>query len=831
MPDFRFLDFCREDTVFYDRSGQDPADHDYRVELAPGWTLERGREWTVCTPPALAIPGQGWKIHVSALPDRAAETLDVVAPYCVRSGLMFKYISNPEILGRRSSKYGDRTASGKFITIYPPDDRELERTLRDLDDRIGGTPAPYILSDLRWKAGPLYVRYGAFVLKLARTEDGSLVPGIEDPEGRLVPDVRRPAFRPPEWVTPPEFLTEALEARRRGALKDFPFRVHRALHFSNGGGVYRARDTRTGDDVLLKEARPLAGLDASGVHAIDRMEREHWALSRLAGLACVPALVDYRDGHEHRFLAREFVDGEPLIDVLRSRHPLVNGENTPQARAAYTAWALDILDQIAAGVRAMHDRGVVFGDLHPGNVLVKPDGTIAFIDLETATAIEAGHRQAMGALGYYAPGHLRGADIDLYSLAVLRLTMFVPMPQMIQWGRGRVRQLVEVARAQFDLPADLAADIERELDRLLPPGPDYSVRWPADPLGGDLRTRIADSIVSVATPDRDDRLYPGDAMQFLLPGGGVTLAYGAAGVLWALAQGGHEPPAEHVAWLVERIDRQPDAGPGFYTGLAGLAYALEELGHPDPATSVLDAAIAVPPDGVTTSLLDGWSGLGLTALHFARTRRDSGYLEFARDLARRVGARTPEPRGLLRGRTGHALFLLRLFQHTDESGYLDAAVRELRADLDALDLDGPDAARRLALLPGLAGTAGIAMVTRAILAEWPDEGLRRAHERLLPMLRAQHAVPGGLFNGRSAAVLALAGEGDVAGLAAHLDVFGWEAVSTEPGRVHFIGQHGYRLSTDLATGSAGVLLALEAAARTDGPSLPFLAPDRAVVPA
>ena len=40
--------------------------------------------------------------------------------------------------------------------------------------------------------------------------------------------------------------------------------MEKALHFSNGGGVYLGRDTRTGEQIVLKEARPYAGLAADG---------------------------------------------------------------------------------------------------------------------------------------------------------------------------------------------------------------------------------------------------------------------------------------------------------------------------------------------------------------------------------------------------------------------------------------------------------------------------------------------------------------------------------------------------------------------------------------
>lgn len=313
MLDTRFINFCRADSLFYDAAAAESVGADFHEgrTLPEGWTTTRGREWTVCLPPDCHTPDQGWKIHVAASPGNAAELLDAVAPYCVEHGLMFKYISDEETLSRRGSKYGDRSASGKFITVYPEDETVLKETLDALDALVGGTPAPSVLSDLRWKEGPLYVRYGGFVLKTARLKDGSLVPAITAPNGELVPDERRPGFRPPAWVTLPSFLDEAVAERRARTLTDFPFRVYKALHFSNGGGVYRAVDKRDGTELLLKEARPLAGLDAAGEDAVTRLEREHWALSQLSGLAAVPVLRDVRKGSEHLFLARDYVDGTP----------------------------------------------------------------------------------------------------------------------------------------------------------------------------------------------------------------------------------------------------------------------------------------------------------------------------------------------------------------------------------------------------------------------------------------------------------------------------------------------------------------------------------------
>lgn len=837
MLDFRFLNFCPQDTLFYDKPDPEALTDDFRpagVPPGPGWTTERGREWTVCVPPEPDVPDQGWKIHVSATPDNAEEILAAVLPYCVEHGLMFKYINGPTVLSRRSSKYGDRSASGKFITLYPSDERILHRTLLDLDELVGGKPGPYILSDLRWRSGPLYVRYGGFSLRMTRTEDGALVPGIEDPEGRLVPDVRKPGFHTPPWVELPDFLDEALAERNSGTLRDFPFRAYKALHFSNGGGVYRARDVRDGTEVLLKEARPLAGLDTSGTDATARMRQEHWALEQLAGLPSVPALYDYRLGHEHHFLAREFIEGVPLNQAMTERHPFMGGSNTPQERAAYAVWALDIIDQVERGIEAMHGRGVVFGDVHPGNVLVKADGSIAFIDMETATGVDDGYRQTMGALGFYAPDHLSGPEVDLFGLACLRLALFAPVPQVIPWGGDKIRELIELATTHFPLPEDFTERIERAMGtQVLPPSDGHAPVWPTDPHEPGLRARIAASIIEAATPERDDRLYPGDALQFLNPGGGVTFAYGAAGVLWALSQTGQAVPVEHVAWLVDHARQLEEVGQGFYTGLSGVAYALERIGLRPEGESVLATALDSPRDRVNGNLLEGLSGLGLTLTHFADATGNTAYLRQALDTADQLVDRLARDGagikrgGLLHGRTGHALFLLRLFERTGDTELLAAAEQEFRADFTAL-MEAAPQGPRASLPSGLAGSAGMAIVVHELLRHRPDPELEAARELLLANTEAQLAIANGLFSGRAGAVLALThlSQGSPANtrFRDHLRAFGWEALSLEEDRVDFLGEHGHRLSTDLATGAAGVLLALDTSARGLPAPLPFLRP-------
>jgi hypothetical protein len=188
----------------------------------------------------------------------------------------------------RNSKYSPRASSGKLATIYPVDEAAAQTILTELGALLSGEPGPYILSDLRWGDGPLYVRYGAFAHLYCVADDGDLVPALAGPDGTLEPDRRQAVFSLPSWLELPTFLEPHLAARNAVTTNDVPYRVTRVLHYSNAGGLYTAEDQRTGEQVVLKEARPYAGLDGRGDDAIARLRREHEMLDRVADAGLRP---------------------------------------------------------------------------------------------------------------------------------------------------------------------------------------------------------------------------------------------------------------------------------------------------------------------------------------------------------------------------------------------------------------------------------------------------------------------------------------------------------------------------------------------------------------
>ena len=453
--DKQYEQYCLASPIFYDspqRSDRQAFFPLVERPLPPGWQRIPHGDWMLYRPPCPALPGQGWKIHVSACPENAAETLARVWEYCVPRELSFKVISSELGVRMRNLKYAPRQASGKAATIYPDGEAACERVLRELGAGLAGTAGPYILSDLRYGEGPLYVRYGGFAERFCLDSRGERVHAIENPAGELVPDVRSPVFNVPDWVTMPEFLAPHIAARNCAGFAGLSYEVTGALHFSNGGGVYTAADKRDGRKVILKEARPHAGLAADGSDAVARLRREHDLMLRLSGLGIAPEVLGYFQVGDHHFLAEEFIEGSTLNSFFAQRYPLISPDPAPEALAAYTAWAMRICAGAERAAGLMHERGIVFNDLHLFNIMVRPDDTVALIDFEAASDLSEGRRITVGNPGFAAPRDRSGLAVDAYSLACLRLALFMPLTTLFPLDRAKAAQLAHEAATIFPLP-------------------------------------------------------------------------------------------------------------------------------------------------------------------------------------------------------------------------------------------------------------------------------------------------------------------------------------------------------------------------------------------
>lgn len=337
------------------------------------------------------------------------------------------------------------------------------------------------------------------------------------------------------------------------------------------------------------------------------------------------------------------------------------------------------------------------------------------------------------------------------------------------------------------------------------------------------------AILASAMPGRGDRLFPGATAQHdgtgrgSTLGSGLGLAYGAAGVLYALYTTGAGRFPEHEQWLVDRVRGcGEDLSAGFYDGLHGVAHALALLGRDEEALEVLDIAAARHRKSLGIDLYGGLSGIALNQAYLCDLQEALGTAEIVADRLPRempggdAGLRT----GLMYGPSGPALLFVRMFERTGDTGWLDQAERALRWDLGRCVHPYLDR-----------GGVGVLWVLGEFLHYRPDPKLSAARGRLERAARSHFFERPGLFGGRAGIIAYLCRERaggwghEDPDTARQLVALAKQAIAGGPeieGVLAVSGEAMPRLSVDLATGMAGVLLAAGAALHNEPVGLPFL---------
>ena len=179
------------------------------------------------------------------------------------------------------------------------------------------------------------------------------------------------------------------------------------------GVVYRAQDTTLGRDVAIKVLPEQFTKDPQ---RLARFEREAKLLASL-NHPNIAAIYGLEEAEGVRFLALELVEGETLAEQLtRGRVPVEK--------------ALEICRQIADGVEAAHEKGVIHRDLKPSNVKITPEGKVKILDFGLAKAFEEeipvtdiSHSPTLteemtragvilGTAAYMSPEQARGEEVD-----------------------------------------------------------------------------------------------------------------------------------------------------------------------------------------------------------------------------------------------------------------------------------------------------------------------------------------------------------------------------------------------------------------------------------
>src|SRR5512136_1353340 len=168
------------------------------------------------------------------------------------------------------------------------------------------------------------------------------------------------------------------------------YRIIGLLGRGGMGEVYRADDLKLGQPVALKFLPPKLAEDA--------VRRERFfaevRITRQLSHPNICRVYDIQEFEGRHFLSMEFIDGEDLASLLKRIGHLSNEK------------ALDIARQLAAGLAAAHERGVLHRDLKPANIMLDGHGRARITDFGLAIVVEDEGQAAeiAGAPAYMSPG-------------------------------------------------------------------------------------------------------------------------------------------------------------------------------------------------------------------------------------------------------------------------------------------------------------------------------------------------------------------------------------------------------------------------------------------
>lgn len=199
-----------------------------------------------------------------------------------------------------------------------------------------------------------------------------------------------------------------------------PYEIQSPAGAGGMGEVYRARDARLGRDVAVKV---MPGSFASDADRLRRFEQE----ARTVAALNHPNIVGLFDIGTHEaapYIVSEWLEGETIRERLK------DGPIPPRK-------AVELLVQIAEGLAAAHERGVVHRDLKPENIFITRGGRVKILDFglaklrsqdgrgglaaaaggsgEALTAAGTTPGMVLGTVGYMSPEQVRGQEVDARS--------------------------------------------------------------------------------------------------------------------------------------------------------------------------------------------------------------------------------------------------------------------------------------------------------------------------------------------------------------------------------------------------------------------------------
>jgi serine/threonine protein kinase/tetratricopeptide (TPR) repeat protein len=392
------------------------------------------------------------------------------------------------------------------------------------------------------------------------------------------------------------------------------------------GAVYQAFDHELGVAVAIKVIRPSAQSDATAARELEARFKRELVLARQVTHKYVVRIHDLGEIDGIKYLTMPFVEGETLAHVINRHGPL------PIDRV------IKVAQQVAQGLAAAHEKGVIHRDLKPENIMLETPadepvplgGDALIMDFGIARSVQQGATQTaagsvIGTLEYMAPEQAQGQKVDQradqYALGLIIYDMLVGRERRATPDNPMAGLLARMANAPPS-PRSINPAIPESIDaivmRLINPQPDQRFASTQELVAaldrlapdGSIRSDVHEVIVHDA-PARSKL-----AVAALV----IVLVGGVGG--WLLSRGSPPVSAAHDPISVLIGDFQNKTGDPMFDGVVEQALSLGIEGASFISSfarrDALRAAEAIKPgstlDEQTARLVAFREGLGLAVV-------------------------------------------------------------------------------------------------------------------------------------------------------------------------------------------------------------------------
>lgn len=342
------------------------------------------------------LPAYGFKIHISATSENCIQIGYKVLKYLEINRLSFKICKSlNDLIKLNSAEYG-YSQIGKFITIYPQQDSNINKHLMRINlltkfDRSISIPSDYNYLN----SEVVYFRYGELVDNSKGSNE------FIDKRTRYIPDNVENLINYSSldrYIKIPEYL--------------HPLSI---IENSKKSIVMVCFDENTKSKYILKIGKHLTDIEENNIDSADRILNEYQMLRKFEKNKNIVTPINLIMIKNNIALLEEYIEGDSLLEIIKENKVIRKNKEF-------------IIKELIDTIQNIHDKMIYLGDLSLANIMVtKKDNMIKLIDLEYF------HQRKdpvyiyynKGTLGFYKD-KISGKQADLFSLVKIIYYLYNP---------------------------------------------------------------------------------------------------------------------------------------------------------------------------------------------------------------------------------------------------------------------------------------------------------------------------------------------------------------------------------------------------------------------